>query len=75
MADELEARLRALESESLSSDDRELLSFMLRAVKAARGTIWLTNGLVKYLLPPLGVVWGLYHFGTEWALWAFGRGQ
>jgi hypothetical protein len=75
MADELEARLRALESESLSAGDRELLGLMLRTVKAARGTIWLMNGVVKYLLPPLGIIWGVYHFGAEWASWAIGRGQ
>jgi hypothetical protein len=70
---DLESRLAALEAEAFTASDRELLRFVIAAVKAARGTIWLTNGLVKYVLPPLGVLWGLYHYGAEWVLWATGR--
>ena len=69
----LEKRLRSLESEMFSPDERELLRFVIKAVKAARGTIWLTNGVVKYLLPLIGVTWGLYHYGAETAMWAMAK--
>lgn len=69
----LETRLRALESESFDDDEKELLRFVIKAVKSARGTIWLTNGTVKYLLPLIGVIWGLYHYGAESAIWAVAR--
>jgi len=96
MADELETRLRALESESLSGEDRELLqflrqeirtgsdrelfAFMIRVVRAVRGTLWLSNNMIKYIIPPVVALWVVYSFGAEWALWAAekafgGRGQ
>jgi hypothetical protein len=76
MASDLEARLAALEKEQFKPDDLELLRFLIRAVKAARGTIWLTNGVVKYLLPVVGIAWGFWHWGSDFAAWAargFGR--
>ena len=70
MADEeLLRRLEALEGERFSEDERDLLHFLIKAVKAARGTIWLTNGFIKYVLPILGVVWGLWHWGTDALAW------
>jgi hypothetical protein len=69
----LEDRLALLEKEKFSADDAELLRFVIKSIKAARGTIWLTNGFVKYILPPLGVAWGFYHWGADMITWA--RGQ
>jgi hypothetical protein len=46
--------------------------FIRKIVRSVRTTLWLTNGTVKYLAAPLGIFWGLYAYGSNFADWLAG---
>jgi hypothetical protein len=67
-----EARLAALEAQCPTPEEREITAFLIKVVRAARLTLWLTNGSVKYGAGPLGIIWGLYTYGTDLTDWLVG---
>jgi hypothetical protein len=32
-------------------------------------TLWLTNGVVKWMAAPLGIFWGYYAYGSNFGEW------
>lgn len=43
-----------------------------KIVRSVRMTLWLTNGAMKWLAAPLGIFWGLYVYGSNFAEWLAG---
>ena len=43
--------------------------FVIKIVRSVKMTLWLTNGAVKWLAAPLGIFWGVYAFGANFADW------
>jgi len=67
-----EKRLDELEAQCVTLEDREVDEFIRKIVRSVRTTLWLTNGTVKYLAAPLGIFWGLYAYGSNFADWLAG---
>lgn len=64
-----EARLEALEAVCLTKEEREINMLMIRIARSVKMTLWLTNGAIKYIAPPLGMVWGLWLYGEQALEW------
>ena len=64
-----EERLATLEAQCLTQEEREMNLFVIKIVRSVKMTLWLTNGAVKWLAAPLGIFWGVYAFGANFADW------
>ena len=64
-----EQRLAALEAQCLTDEERQISLFVIRIVRSLKMTLWLTNGAVKWLAAPIGIFWGLYAYGANFAEW------
>lgn len=67
-----EQRLAELEAQCVTPEDREVDQFIRKIVRSVRMTLWLTNGAMKWLAAPLGIFWGLYAYGSNFADWLSG---
>ena len=64
-----EQRLAELEAQCVTPEDREVDQLIRKIVRSVRMTLWLTNGAMKWLAAPLGIFWGVYAFGSNFAEW------
>lgn len=60
-----EQRIRALELQCQTPEEREINKLVIRMVKAIRSTLWLMNGAAKYFAGPAGIVLGVWYFGVN----------
>ena len=67
-----ETRLAELEAQCVTPEDREVDQLIRKIVRSVRMTLWLTNGAMKWLAAPLGIFWGLYAYGSNFADWLSG---
>jgi hypothetical protein len=65
--DRLEGRLAALESQSLSTSEKDVLRFLIRVVKAIQGTMWLGGWFIK-AAPFVAALWFFWDQGMQWVL-------
>lgn len=65
----VEERLSALEDLCPTKEEQEINQFLIQVVRAIRMTLWLTNGAVKYLAGPTGVIIGLWIWGENILDW------
>ena len=70
--DRYETRLAALEAQCLTQEEREMNLFVIKIVRSVKMTLWLTNGVVKWMAAPLGIFWGLYAYGSNFGDWLAG---
>lgn len=68
--EEYEHELVARSALCVTKDQREILMFMVAMVQWMRTTLKYTNGAVRLFAAPLGVLGGLYLFGTSAVDWA-----
>ena len=62
-------RVTELEGKCETEEDREVNRLLRRIVRSIQMTLWLTNGAVKWLAAPIGIFWGIYAFGANFADW------
>jgi len=67
-----EKRLSELEAQCVTPEDREVDELIRKIVRSVRMTLWLTNGAMKWLAAPIGIFWGLYVYGSNFAEWLAG---
>lgn len=60
-----EERLAALEARELSPEEQRINRLIIKVVKAFSQTLWLINGGMKWLAAPIGIVLGVWAFGSN----------
>lgn len=71
--EELRADVATLKARPcLTEDQKRAQLILLRIVDAAIKVLWLTNGAVKNLGVPLGILIGVYAYGLDILEWAVG---
>ena len=63
----LETRLAVLERDGLSTDEKNILRFLIKVVKAIDGTMWLASWVIK-IAPFIAAIWFFWDQGMQWVM-------
>lgn len=63
---EIDERIKEIELQNtLTEQQRDFIRWASKVYHIALGFVWLTNGAVKYLAVPVGVLVGIYMYGYD----------